>query len=240
MAEPRSGGEWTELDRVRSWPGFRAQLPHAPDAEGLLVEHLLPEQLTRVLDLGTGDGHLLAAIGRTRPDAGGVGIDLSTEMVEAARDRFAGVEQVSFAVHDLIEPLPEELGEFDLVVSALAIHHLPDARKRELYAEVHTLLAPGGWFLNVEHVASSTARIEAMSDAMMIDSLHVFQQGKGAALTREQVAREFVQRPDKAANILAPVERQCDWLRALGFVDVDCFFKVFELAVFGGRRPAAP
>jgi len=44
-------------------------------------------------------------------------------------------------------------------------------------------------------------------------------------------------RPDKAANILAPVETQCRWLRRIGFVEVDCYFKHFELAVFGGRRP---
>jgi len=56
-------------------------------------------------------------------------------------------------------------------------------------------------------------------------------------VTREQVAHEFVHRPDKAANILAPVEAQCEWPRACGYEDVDCFFKVFELAVFGGRKP---
>ena len=38
-------------------------------------------------------------------------------------------------------------------------------------------------------------------------------------------------------NILAPVELQCEWLRRIGFEDVDCYFKIFELAVFGGRRP---
>src|SRR5262245_41418507 len=141
-----SGGEWLELDRVEAWPSFREQLPHAPDAESLLVDHLLPGRTARVLDLGTGDGHLLAAIGRRYPDAGGVGLDLSPEMVAAARERFAGVEQVSFQVHDLMEPLPDGLGEFDLVVSALAIHHLPDERKRSLYGEALGLLRPGGAF----------------------------------------------------------------------------------------------
>ena len=36
---------------------------------------------------------------------------------------------------------------------------------------------------------------------------------------------------------MASVEDQCEWLREIGFADVDCFFKVFELAVFGGRKP---
>jgi len=105
-----------------------------------------------------------------------------------------------------------------------------------LYGEIHALLAPGGWFVNIEHVASRTPYIEALSDDLMIDSIYALQHGKGAERSREEVARDFVHRPDKAANILAPVEEQCEWLRAAGFSDVDCFFKVFELAVFGGRR----
>ncbi len=49
--------------------------------------------------------------------------------------------------------------------------------------------------------------------------------------------RQFVNRADRAANILAPVEDQCRWLRAIGFRDVDCYFRIYELAVFGGRKP---
>ena len=92
-------------------------------------------------------------------------------------------------------------------------------------------------FVNVEHVASRTTWIEAISDELMVDSLYAFHTTQGSGKSREQVAHEFVHRPDKAANILAPVEAQCDWLHAIGYEDVDCYFKVFELAVFGGRRP---
>jgi SAM-dependent methyltransferase len=147
-----------------------------------------------------------------------------------------------FAVADLAGPAWLESvrphAPFDAVASSYAIHHLPDARKRALFAEIFALLAPGGMFVNVEHVASATAWVEQRSDELLIDSLFAFQRGKGSEKTRAEVAEEFVHRPDKAANILAPVERQCEWLRACGFTDVDCFFKVFELAVFGGRRPA--
>ena len=52
----------------------------------------------------------------------------------------------------------------------------------------------------------------------------------------EQVHREWMERPDRSANILAPLEDQCRWLRELGFEDVDCFWKYFELAIFGGRK----
>jgi hypothetical protein len=56
-------------------------------------------------------------------------------------------------------------------------------------------------------------------------------------MTREAVANEWVRRRDKQANILTGVEAQCAWLREAGFVDVDCFFKVLELALFGGLKP---
>jgi tRNA (cmo5U34)-methyltransferase len=215
MAERRSGGEWKELDRVRSWPGFRAELPHAPDAEGLMVRHLLPEGLDRVLDLGTGDGHLLAAIGRQCPDAGGVGLDLSPVMVEAARDRFAGLEQVSFMVHDLIEPLPEDLGDFDLIVSALAIHHLPDARKRELYGEALGRLRPGGAFYNLDVVLAPTPELHDLS----------------------QRSFGFSDRDADPSDQLAPLDDQLNWLSEVGFDHVDCHWKWLELALFGGTRP---
>ena len=72
---------------------------------------------------------------------------------------------------------------------------------------------------------------------MLIDSYYEYQLKRGSNKTREEVAREFVHRPDKATNILAAVESQCEWLRECGFEDVDCYFKIFELSIFGGRRP---
>jgi len=46
----------------------------------------------------------------------------------------------------------------------------------------------------------------------------------------------FSERPDKVENKLTPVEQQCGWLREIGFNDIDCFFKLFEIAIFGGRK----
>jgi tRNA (cmo5U34)-methyltransferase len=59
----------------------------------------------------------------------------------------------------------------------------------------------------------------------------------GIETSREQTAHEYHNRPHKEANILAPLELQCDWLREIGFDHVDCYLKIFELALFGGVRP---
>lgn len=129
----------------------------------------------------------------------------------------------------------EQLGIlFDLVVSSYAIHHLPHDRKRSLYEEVFALLAPGGLFVNVEHVASSTPEVEAFWESRMIRHLAAHL-GKPIA----EVEAQFRERPDAADNILAPVETQLQWLREIGFTHVDCHFRWLELAVFGGVRPWA-
>ncbi len=65
------------------------------------------------------------------------------------------------------------------------------------------------------------------------DALH---QMSSASDRRTMWPGMYYDRPDKSANILAPIEQQCAWLRDIGFTDVDCYLKVFELAVFGGRR----
>jgi len=58
--------------------------------------------------------------------------------------RFGGVAEVNIEAHDLMQPLPRTLGQFDVVISAMAIHHLPDKRKGELFSAVFELLRPNG------------------------------------------------------------------------------------------------
>lgn len=223
----------------------RGGVPYAADQIAVMLRVIAADggPVRRIADLGCGSGVTARAILTQHPQATAVLVDFSEPMIAAARTAMGAHRPAPvFVVADLADAgWVGQVGgnaPFDVIASSYAIHHLTDLRKQQLYAEIFALLAPGGLFVNVEHVASRTARIALMSDALLIDSIYAFQRAKGAAATREQVAHDFVHRPDTAANILAPVELQCEWLRAIGFGDVDCFFKVFELAVFGGRRPA--
>src|SRR5262245_40032229 len=196
----------------------------------------------RFLDLGSGDGVLAGTILAHYPKARGVLVDFSADMLAAAKVRFArrngklAFALLDYGVRKWIESV-SRFSPFDAIVSGYSIHHQPDRRKRELFAELFDLLWPGGIFVNVEHVSSPTPRLERVQDDLFIDSLHAFGRQNGSRKSRAQIAREYHRRPDKAANIRASVERQCDWLRKIGFEDVDCYFKIFELAVFGGRKP---
>jgi ubiquinone/menaquinone biosynthesis C-methylase UbiE len=193
----------------------------------------------RVLDVGAGDAILLATILEAFPQASGVAVDFSPLMLEQARARLERFTDRAASIEaDLQTPawLAKVEGPFDAVVSGFAIHHLSHERKRALYREIYGLLAPGGVFINCEHVASTSPRIEKMFDDAMTEHLWERRRERGENATREQVYREFMERPDRAANILALVEDQCQWLREIGFQDVDCFWRYFELAIFGGVR----
>jgi ubiquinone/menaquinone biosynthesis C-methylase UbiE len=220
--------------------GVRAAIPLALEQIEVMLRLIAAcgRPVRRVLDLGCGDGVLAAAIVQRVPGADVVLADFSEPMLEAARKRFsAGGGLAHFVMADYGVPSwTERVAEwspYDAIVSGLSIHHQPDDRKLAVYREIFGLLNSGGVFVNIEHVSSPTEWLMSLDHELFIDSLHRHHPNQ----SREEVARLYYDRPDKDANILAPLEQQCAWLRDIGFSDVDCYLKVFELAVFGGRRP---
>lgn len=225
--------------------GVRGGVPMAAEQLDIMLRVIeaCGAPLARFIDLGCGSGVLAAAVLARHSGAEATLVDFSLPMLDAARRRLSGIPSIRFVEADFGTPgwtaAVADRAPFDAIVSGYAIHHQPDQRKRELYAEILALLRPGGVFVNVEHVASPTPWVRALSDEVFIDSLWTYHTSRGTGRSRQQVAEEFYHRPDKQANILTAVETQCAWLRESGFVDVDCYFKVVELAVFGGRRPGA-
>ena len=124
---------------------------------------------------------------------------------------------------------------FDAIVSGFSIHHQPDSIKRQVYVDIFDLLTPGGVFVNIEHVSSATPRIEALYDDYFIDTLWASQLTDGDGQTRDQVAAAYHSREDKQANILAPVESQCEWLREIGFDDVGLLLQDLRTGSFWGQ-----
>jgi ubiquinone/menaquinone biosynthesis C-methylase UbiE len=223
--------------------GVRGGIPYANDQLEVMLRLLDAgdRPIKRFLDLGSGSGLLAIAILTRHPEAKATLVDFSEPMMEAARDLLGEDTTLpSFVLADLNSPdWVNELQDeepFDAIVSGFTIHHLPHDRKAALYRELLPLLAPGALFINVEHVASASPWLEALWNEAMIDSLTEYHERQRTGQSREMITREYGQRPDQDANVLASVETQLTWLRDAGFVDVDCAFKYFELAVLSGRR----
>ena len=188
------------------------RIPHRTEGEAVLLE-FIPQKVQRILDLGIGDGRLLALLRIERRDAECIALDFSATMLEAARERFRGEPKIQVVEHNLDFPLPD-LGRFDVIVSCFAIHHCTDERKRTLYSEIYAALSPGGVFCNLEHVAAPTAELHER----FLRSL------------------EITEADEDPSNKLVSVEAQVRWLREIGFQDVDCHWKWLEVALIGGTK----
>jgi tRNA (cmo5U34)-methyltransferase len=233
---------WKLPEIVNRFLSYRAAIPLAQEQIGVMMSILKSrrEAVETFLDLGCGDGILGAAILGEYPSAHGILVDFSEPMLRQAREQlheYAG--QLTFENLDYGDPAWTRRigGSFDAVVSGYSIHHQPDSRKYAVYQEIFSLLKPGGWFVNIEHVSSAAQLSVDLFEHHYVSARYAIEKQHGGTRTFSQIEDEYKNRPDKAANILVPVEIQCDWLREIGYEEVDCYFRIYELAVFAGRKP---
>ena len=226
------GGVWQQEEVVTGFIDERRKLIPLFDVQEELVRRLMTRggrQVTRFCDLGAGDGGFAELVLDAFPDSTGVLVDFSEPMLAAAQQRLAGKEgRWEIVRGDLSTPawrdgLPAG-GAYDAIVSRLAIHHLPDERKQQLYAEAFAMLAPGGLFLNWEHVETG-GLAEGLFDEYFRERM--------AHAGHDPASYDDATDDD----ILCEPEIQCDWLRDIGFDQVDTYFKLPGLAILGGIRP---
>lgn len=211
--EPSGFNSYSSPEYALAYLAKSDAIPHRTEGESVVLE-LLSEHVGRILDLGTGDGRLMALAKLARPKACGIATDISPTMLDKARLRFAGNEDISIVEYDFNNPLLN-MGTFDAVLSSFSIHHVSDERKQALYSEIFAVLEPGGIFCNLEHVSSPTKKLH-----------EDFYRALGCTLSDED-----------PSNQCAGVEIQLDWLRRIGFEDVECYWKWRELALIAGVKP---
>jgi tRNA (cmo5U34)-methyltransferase len=232
---------WQKPEVAGAFADRRANLPGATlqfDVLRRLTAAVKHEPLC-VLDIGCGDGALLAKVMESRRVSHAVALDGSAAMLQRARKRFAKNDDVKFVQADFNDAnwpakLPAE--PFDVIVSGFAIHHSEDEQKRQIYAQIFQLLAPGGVFVNIEHVASATPFGERLWNRAWTEYDVAYRRASGEQIEFDAVLAEFLASDQRAANRLTPVETQLQWLREIGFADVDCYCKYLELAVLAGYR----
>lgn len=184
-----------------------------------------PQDSFRVLDLGAGTGLLSFLVARKFPKARITLMDISLEMLGKARERFAGMEErLEFVAGDYADGFG---GKFEVIISALSIHHLTDAHKIKLFKNIYDALPDGGIFINAEQILGPTPHIEQVYQETWLRQtrdLGVSEADLNAALERMKADR------------MAPLDSQFSWLQQAGFSSVHCWYQHHRFAVFSGQK----
>lgn len=178
-----------------------------------------------ILDIGAGTGLLSSFILGKIPGANMTLIDISEKMIDVAKRRFKDKQNVTYIIADYTKYQFNK--KYDIVVSSLSIHHLTDKEKKQLYANIYSILNPNGVFVNADQVLGSTTFIETLYKKDWYFKV------VNSGLSEEEIAAAYERtKLDKMATL----EDQLTWLKEIGFLDVDCIYKYYNFAVLFGRK----
>lgn len=181
----------------------------------------------KVLDLGCGTGNVTREVKKRYKHAYITCIDLAEDMINVAQFKLSEYDDIQYQVADLREV---DFGnDYDLVISSLALHHLKtDDEKIAIYQKIYDALKEGGVFYNADNVLASNdylnnVNLEQWKDFML------------RTISQEEIEKKWLPIYYKEDHP-APLIDHVDWLRNLGFKDVDVTWKYINGAVFGGVK----
>lgn len=177
-----------------------------------------------ILDLGAGTGLLSEFIMQKFPSASLHLLDESPEMLSKAQLRLQKFTP-KIHVQPMTNPFPE--GRFHAIISSLAIHHLTDNDKQELFRRVFLALEPGGIFINGEQILGETEWQQQLFEDTHLDGARAL----GSDEKEIKAAQERMSY-DKCSTL----KDQITWLKEIGFQNANSFFHSFRFAVYAGWK----
>jgi tRNA (cmo5U34)-methyltransferase len=212
-----------DYDRAR-----RRLIPGFDDFYRAAIEHIPfeRERAIDVLDLGAGTGMMAAFVAYNFPSARITLTDISDAMLERARERFElGGARFKFVVSDYgVAPIE---GTYDVIVSALSIHHLEHAQKAALFKRIHSALREGGAFVHADQFRAATPELEQRHHDRWLArarELGVGEHDLAQVLERMKLERT------------AKLDDQLKWMAEAGFREIDCAYLHMIFTVYSGRK----
>jgi tRNA (cmo5U34)-methyltransferase len=173
-----------------------------------------------ILDLGAGTGLLTKYLHDKFPDAAYTLTDISEQMLDVAKKRFAGLPGFLFEAFDYTNAFPDK--KYDLVSSALSIHHLDDNDKAILYKKIFNALEDGGYFINLDQFNPASDIMNNMYEGWWTEFI------KKGNLSEEEISglkkRRALDREDTVAGSIGK-------LKDAGFRIADCFYSYMKFGV---------
>lgn len=179
----------------------------------------------RVLDLGAGTGLLSYFWYRQCPSAEYVLVDIASEMLNIARKRFAGIDNISYQISDYTDKLPN--GDFDVIASALSVHHLDNDEKLKLFSRIYDKLPNGGLFVNYDQFCAGSVEMNHWFDSYWEHQLI------NSELTENDIN---LWRERRKLDKECPVEEEIEMLRGCKFKAVKCIYSYHKFSVIAAIK----
>jgi tRNA (cmo5U34)-methyltransferase len=210
-----------DLSRRRLIPCYDLFYSTAADLAARAVRNI---PSPAILDIGAGTGLMSEFVMQRVGAASLYLLDESTDMLAKAQERLTQYKMTLF-IQSMTESLPAM--QFHAVVSSVAIHHLSDEDKRNLFKRIYQSLAPGGIFVNAEQILGETEWHQQLYEEMHLDGASVLgSDGEEIHAAKERMSY------DKCATL----PDQISWLKKIGFQNVGGFFQWFRFAVYAGWK----
>ena len=180
----------------------------------------------RILDLGAGTGLLSEMVASRFPEAHLTLVDIAPNMLEKARERLRRYgERFEFRTSDYaLDPIE---GRFDVIMSALSIHHLESDEKCRLFSHCHDALDEGGVFINADQARGVTPSVDRRYREKWIE------EARANGLSEAELQAAFVRmREDRMSTL----PFQLAALVEAGFLEVNCWYKNNSFVVYSGMK----
>lgn len=204
----------------------RLLIPNFDDFYNLPLEVLnYSGNSPKVLDIGSGTGLFSSFILTKYPKAAITMIDLADELMDIAKKRFELYFDFDYIVADYTEYNFDQ--KYDIIVSALSIHHLSHKDKQRLYEKCYSILNDNGYFINADQVLSPSEHIEKVN----LDALKTHHKGTG--LSEKDLEMAYARMKYDNPSTLAD---QLQWLSKANFRYVDCIYKHHQFCVLYAQK----
>lgn len=237
-----------ELPEEPSEPDLASELRQAVpySAEILSLLDLLLKRSgvdgRRFLEIGSGDAVLSKLMLDAFPGSTGVLLDIDEPSLSTAWRRLGeDSNRMAFVAQDISHPewaeAVKNVAPFDVVLTSFVIDRQADEHKVNIYSDIFEMLSPGGLFFNLDFVSISAPFARKVFDSLYVESLAQLRAAKTGVTDLAAAEKDYLERPDRGLILPSQTDVQCDWLREIGFVGVDCFFRSLGVAFFGGAKP---
>lgn len=201
------------------------------------LKNTIIKRPVKVLDLGCGSGALTRELLKEDNKIEATLIDGSAEMIKEARETLKSYSDVKFIQKTFQDLLGGNdflaAGNFDMVVSSLAIHHLHREEKKSLFHYIHKHLNSGGFFLNIETVKAPTPDLESWYRVLWREWIRENQVKLDTKESFEYLPEKYKNNPDNHPDQL---QDQLEDLKSVGFQEVDCYYKYGIFSIYGGMK----